>query len=108
MEERYSDKVKIFKALADTKRMMVVDMLSCGELCACEILEKFNITQPTLSHHMKILENCGLVTSRKEGKWTYYTLKEDMVSEFSDFVVWLTSDKEDCICKKEGCNCGKK
>ncbi len=49
-------------------------MLSCGELCACEILEKFSITQPTLSHHMKILCDCGLVNGRKEGKWMHYSL----------------------------------
>ncbi|MFV0314416.1 MAG: ArsR/SmtB family transcription factor, partial [Anaerotignum sp.] len=50
---------------------MIVDMLSCGELCACKILEKFNFTQPTLSHHMKILSEAKIVTLRREGKNTY-------------------------------------
>jgi ArsR family transcriptional regulator len=53
---------------------MVVDMLTGGELCACKILEKFSITQPTLSHHMKTLCSCGLVKGRKQGKWTYYSI----------------------------------
>jgi len=90
-----------FKALGDTNRLMIVDMLSCGELCGCNILEKFNITQPTLSHHMKILCDCGLVIGRKEGKWTYYTLNEQMVQKFKNFLTAITSSKEDCICK--GC-----
>jgi len=44
-------------------------MLSDGEKCGCKLLERFEITQPTLSHHMKILVGCGLVNDRKEGKW---------------------------------------
>lgn len=47
MEEKYIDMAKILKALADSKRLRIVDMLSCGELCACRILEAFQVTQPT-------------------------------------------------------------
>ena len=64
----------ICKALSDTNRLEIVRMLSDGEKCGCKILDKFNITQPTLSHHMKILVNCGIVNDRKEGKWHYYCL----------------------------------
>jgi len=106
MENIYSRNVGFFKALSDTNRLMIVDMLSCGELCACNILEKFNITQPTLSHHMKILCECGLVIGRKEGKWTYYSLNEQVVKGFKGFLSTITSKKEDCICNCEGvCNC---
>jgi ArsR family transcriptional regulator len=94
------------KALADINRLMIVDMLSCGELCACNILEKFSITQSTLSHHMKILCDCGLVSARKEGKWMYYTLDEDTVRVFREFLYVITSDKDECICKETGCDCG--
>ena len=52
---QYQKNAGWFKALADPTRLEIVDMLSCGELCACKILERFQITQPTLSHHMKIL-----------------------------------------------------
>ena len=65
MEEFYIG-FRIFKALGDPKRAMIVDMLSCGELCACKILEKFDMSQSTLSHHMKILCECGLVVGRNE------------------------------------------
>jgi ArsR family transcriptional regulator len=77
---------------------MIIDMLSCGELCACVILEKFKITQPTLSHHMKNLCDCGLVTSRKVGKWTYYSLSEEAIQKFRGFLEYITTDKQDCIC----------
>jgi len=106
LEDKYSENVGLFKALADTNRLMIVDMLSCGELCACKILEKFHITQPTLSHHMKILCDCGLVAGRKEGKWTHYSLVPARVQDMKDFLCLITTDKEDCICKSsqsEGC-----
>jgi len=90
---KYEEDVNLFKAVADTNRLIIVDMLSCGELCACEILEKFKITQPTLSHHMKILCDCGLVTGRKEGKWTYYSLNEAAVGHFRDVLRYVTSMK---------------
>ena len=66
MEKIYTDTSKILKAMSDPKRLRIVDMLSCGELCACVILESFHITQPTLSHDMKILVEAGIVNDRKE------------------------------------------
>ena len=68
----YEGNAKILKALADPNRLKIVDILSCGELCACEILEHFEFTQPTLSHHMKVLAEAGLVNVRKDGLWNYY------------------------------------
>lgn len=106
MGDVYSRNVGYFKALSNPNRLMIIDMLSCGELCACDILGKFNITQPTLSHHMKILSECGLVIGRKEGKWTYYSLNEQTVGDLKEFLNTITSEKEDCICNCEGvCNC---
>lgn len=102
--ENYSKHTKVFKALGDPKRAMIVDMLSCGELCACMILEKFEMSQSTLSHHMKLLCACGLVRGREQGKWTYYSLDADIVGKTKQFLSAITSDKENCICKEgEGC-----
>ena len=67
----YEQQVLCFKALSDETRLQILEMLTMGELCACNILEKFNFTQPTLSYHMKNLTQAGLVNARKEGKWTY-------------------------------------
>ena len=54
-KQKYIEKAEMFKVLSDSNRLQIIDMLSCGEMCACKILEKFNITQPTLSHHLKVL-----------------------------------------------------
>ena len=98
MNKRYVEHAQLFKVLSDPNRLMIVDMLSCGELCACVILEKFRITQPTLSHHMKTLCDCGLVNGRKEGKWTYYSLNSETVQSVKAFLGEVTTEKEDCIC----------
>ena len=65
---KYEDNAGFFKALSDENRLKILDMLSCDEICACEILLELDITQSTLSHHMKILCDCALVIPRKEGK----------------------------------------
>ena len=69
------DVALICKALGDANRLEIVQMLSDGEKCGCKLLERFEITQPTLSHHMKILVGCGLENARKEGKWHHYSMK---------------------------------
>lgn len=95
----FADSALMFKALSDETRLKIVDMLSCEELCACNILEAFKITQPTLSYHMKILTDCGLVNARKEGAWTKYSLNMELIDALKSFLNNVTSDKENCICK---------
>ena len=80
------DEVLICKALGDPNRMEIVKMLSNQEKCGCKLLEKFDITQPTLSHHMKILVDSGLVNDRKEGKWHYYSVNKEVMTEFCVFI----------------------
>ena len=65
MELDYVECAKIFKVFADPKRLKIIDMLSNGELCACKILEEFQITQPTLSHDMKLLTDIDLVIPKR-------------------------------------------
>jgi len=97
----------IFKALGDETRLKIIEILSCGEVCACEILESFHITQPTLSYHMKILTDCGLVKSRKDGSWMRYSNNTVLVEAIKQFWELITTDHEDCICKnhKEDVKC---
>lgn len=64
----------IFKALSDENRIRIFKMLRSGEKCACKLLEELNISQPTLSHHMKILCDAGIVSGRKVGKWMHYSI----------------------------------
>jgi ArsR family transcriptional regulator len=76
MSENYGEYTICMKALADETRLKIFAMLAEGELCACKILEEFQITQPTLSYHMKILCDSGLVNSRREGVWMKYTISK--------------------------------
>lgn len=77
MKTSYELTAEVFKAFCDPNRLIVLELLQSGEKCACKLQEKLNISQPTLSHHMKILCDSGIVQSRKEGKWTHYSLSED-------------------------------
>ena len=97
----YTEKFLFFKALADPIRLEIVDMISEGELCACKILERFSITQPSLSHHMKILCECGLVNGRKEGKWTYYSLDVKTVQVFKGLLEKVTSCDVRHVCEED-------
>lgn len=94
----YAEYVPMLKALSDETRLRIVDMLSRGELCACKILEQFSITQPTLSYHMKILTESGLVTGRREGAWMHYSLCEERGRELVDFLSRLEACETDCVC----------
>ena len=94
----------IFKAFCDENRIRILKMLRNGEKCACKLLEELNVTQPTLSHHMKILCDSGIVTGRKEGKWMHYSISEDGVKAAADLLKELTtvaggSEDKPC-CKK--------
>ncbi|MDY4692212.1 MAG: metalloregulator ArsR/SmtB family transcription factor [Blautia sp.] len=100
MEQRYFDVAKVLKAISDPKRLRIVDMLSCGELCACVIQEEFNITQPTLSHDMKVLLDAGIVSARKEWKNTYYSLNVEYLEQFTDTLSKMFHPTPDCICHK--------
>lgn len=71
------DHVRIFKAFCDENRLQILALLGQAELCACSIQEALPITQSTLSHHMKILIESGVVVARKSGKWTYYRLSAE-------------------------------
>ena len=98
MTKIYEEHSIFFKALSDPNRLMIIDMLSCGELCACIILLKLKITQPTLSHHMKILCDCGLVSGRKDGKWIYYSLNPESMQNLNNFLKAITTAKQNCFC----------
>ena len=100
MKYLYAEYVPVFKAISDETRLKIVDMLSCGEMCACDILESFSISQSTLSYHMKILVDSGLVNAVRDGAWMRYTLNTKKTDEVLAFFTEITSEKEDCICKK--------
>lgn len=77
LDKNYGQYSLFLKALADETRVKIFDMLANGELCACNILEEFHITQPTLSYHMKSLCDSGLVDARKDGVWMKYSINQN-------------------------------
>jgi ArsR family transcriptional regulator len=95
----YENYAKVAKALSDPKRIKILDMLSCGAMCACDILEHFDFTQPTLSHHINLLVKAGLVTTEKSGTWHYYKLNMDIFTNFKADTAELMSDTPACICE---------
>ena len=76
MDKKLKQSAKVFKALCDVNRLSILNMLCDGERCACRLLDALHIGQPTLSHHMKILCGSGIVTGRKDGKWTHYSINK--------------------------------
>ena len=99
------DMVCIFKALGDENRIRILQLLHGGEMCACRLLEALNISQPTLSHHMKILCDAGIVTGRKDGKWTHYSICCEGVRRVRGFMMELLAEENisaDCECNEGG------
>ena len=92
--EKYKDAVKVFKAFDDEKRLQILEMIRRGEKCACVILEDMQISQSTLSHHMKILCESGIVRGRKEGKWVHYSIDEEGSHRALKLMASLTSVKD--------------
>lgn len=73
----YKRRALVYKAFCDENRLRIIEALTQGEKCACTLLEEVKIAQSTLSHHMKILIESSIVTSKKQGKWTYYSLNDE-------------------------------
>lgn len=103
----YLKSAKIYKAMSDETRLQIIDLLSCEELCACEILDYFLITQSTLSYHMKYLIDSEIVLSRKDGSWVKYSLNNDLINELKSFTNKIFDSSSECICKqnKKAFNC---
>lgn len=89
------DLVLYFKAMADETRLSILQMLVHEQLCACHILEEFDITQPTLSYHMKILVDSGLVSSEKDGTWTRYQINSDVFENVVHLINSLSVKEKD-------------
>ena len=82
----------IFKALCDENRIKILQFLIGGEKCACRLLEELNITQPTLSHHMKTLLDSGIVNGRKEGKWMHYSISKEGLEKAQKYLDYLKGE----------------
>ena len=98
MAYTYAELVPIIKAISDETRLKIIDILSCGEMCACDILVLVDVSQSTLSYHMKILTDCGLVNGRKDGSWMRYSINKATSRIFLLNLSNLIEEKEECVC----------
>ena len=100
----YEERAKIFKALCDEKRQRIIELLHNGEQCACVLLEQLDMPQSTLSYHMKILCESGIVEGRDEGKWTYYQISPEGSSKAVTLLTEITNtdsaQNTECGCSK--------
>lgn len=80
----------VFKAFCDENRIRILKLLVSGEKCACRLLEEIHVTQPTLSHHMKVLCDSGIVIGRKDGKWTHYSISPEGAATAVQYLQALT------------------
>ena len=92
------------KILADPTRVNIVLMLNNGTMCACEILSKLHITQPTLSYHMKLLTKHKFVTFVKKGTWVHYSLEPTKINELFTFLTQTHLQQSAASCTCNGAN----
>ncbi len=85
--------LKCMKALGDPVRLEIFNMLREGKLCACKILERFAMTQPTLSYHMKLLTDSGLVFAEKDWKWSYYSVDKKAAEALGIYFCDIAKEK---------------
>lgn len=94
----------VFKAFCDENRIRILKLLATGEKCACKLLEEIDITQPTMSHHMKILCDSGIVVGRKEGKWMHYSISQEgsetAVKYLKELTIITCLDADKSCCEK--------
>lgn len=93
------DLVNVMKALSDPGRVKVLKMLEARELCACEIIRLLGLAQPTVSRHLKVLADAGLITGRKVGSWVHYRLAKEPPSPYARAMLaalpgWLEDDPD--------------
>ena len=91
---------KILKALADNNRLRIMNLLTRGELCVCDIEEILGLSQTNVSRHLNKLTTAGLLDSRKEAQWVFYSIKDDFKKNHSDLAVYLQTSFE----KNEACS----
>ena len=91
MKIPYEEQAKVFKAFCDENRLRILDMLRKGEKCACVLIDQLGIAQSSLSYHMKILCDSGIVDSRQEGKWTHYKISKAGRSFAAELLKFITT-----------------
>ncbi|MBQ8331781.1 MAG: winged helix-turn-helix transcriptional regulator [Clostridia bacterium] len=107
MAFKHNEGIKMFKALADDNRLEIMEILMSGAKCGCELLDELKIGQSTLSHHMRILCDAGLVDACKEGKWIHYSLSAEASAQARALMERYTLSSEQACGYKKCISCKK-
>lgn len=97
---------ELFHALSDETRLAIIDMLRSGERCVCDLQSDLDAAQSRLSFHLRVLRDAGIVTDRKEGRWSYYRIAPGAMSEVHDLAVALQPSKLRILARSSGRCCG--
>lgn len=97
--------VEMFKAIADENRLKILSILTHGRLCACDILENMDLSQPTVSHHLKILQQAGLITVEKKGRWNYYSIVDEKIADMKTVLEAMINKEVDIQVKRCDSDC---
>lgn len=98
--------VALFHALSDSTRLSILEMLRGGERCVCDLQDELEAAQSRLSFHLRVLKDAGLVTDRREGRWSYYSIVPDALAEVHDLTVALQPKKGALPATRTGACCG--
>ncbi|MDB4908686.1 MAG: regulatory protein ArsR [Gemmatimonadetes bacterium] len=97
---------QLFHALSDATRLGILEMLRRGEQCVCDLQDELGAAQSRLSFHLRVLKEAGLVSDRKEGRWSYYSIEADALAEVHDLAVGMQPSKLRILNSKAGRCCG--
>ena len=95
--------VTLFHALSDATRLAILEMLRDGEQCVCDLQDELGAAQSRLSFHLRVLRDAGLVTDRKEGRWSYYSIAPDALTEVHDLAIALQPSKRALPLRPSAC-----
>ncbi|MFJ4469450.1 ArsR/SmtB family transcription factor [Streptomyces sp. NPDC089424] len=93
-EDRATDLAKVFKALGDPVRLRLLSLIASragGEVCVCDLTPAFDLSQPTISHHLKLLRQAGLIDCERRGTWVYYWVLPDTLDQLTAFLATTTT-----------------
>jgi ArsR family transcriptional regulator, arsenate/arsenite/antimonite-responsive transcriptional repressor len=93
---------QLFHALSDATRLSILDMLRDGERCVCDLQDALDAAQSRLSFHLKVLRDAGLVSDRKDGRWSYYTAKRERLAEAEQVIAELARPRAGLVALRRG------
>src|SRR3989440_6748527 len=94
---------ELFHALSDATRLEILERLRAGECCVCDLTDALDAAQSRLSFHLRVLKDAGLVTDRRDGRWSYYSINRDALDQITAFAAAVQPGKHAGSCRAACC-----